>query len=345
MTSFKSFIFCISNLIFCISIFIFGIHLASANEINIYSNRSPALLVPFTSEYEKEYAVKFNILHAKKGLAQRLKSEGKNSPADVILTVDISRLSELADMDLVRTINSKIIDRNVPDHLRDVNKKWVSLSTRARVIGVSNKRVNVDEIQNIEDLADPKFKGKICTRIGSHPYNRALLASIIAHHGERKAQLWAEALVSNFARKAKGNDRAQAKAIYSGECDIVLMNTYYFALMKFNEKNPEQKKWAEATDIIFYNQNNRGQHINVSGAAIAKFSKNYNEALKFVEWLTMPKAQKIYSNINFEYPVNPNVKPDGKIMEWGTFKADDLPISKIADFSKDAQMIIDRVGW
>ena len=345
MNIFKSIIFGISNLIFCLSVIIFGIQRANAKEINIYSYRSPALLEPFTSEYEKQFSIKFNILHAKKGLAQRLEAEGKNSPADVILTVDISRLSELADMDLVRTINSAIIDTNVPIHLRDINKKWVSLSTRARIIGISNKRVSRGAIQNIEDLANPKFKGKICTRIGSHPYNRALLASIIAHQGVRKAQLWAEALVSNFARKSKGNDRAQAKAIYSGECDIVLMNTYYFALMKFNKKNPEQKKWAQATDIIFYNQNNRGQHINVSGAAIAKYSKNYNEAVKFIEWLTMPKAQKIYANINFEYPVNPNVKLDGKIMEWGNFKADELPISKIAKFSKEAQMIIDRVGW
>ena len=345
MNIFKSIIFGISNLIFCLSVIIFGIQRANAKEINIYSYRSPALLDPFTSEYEKQFSIKFNILHAKKGLAQRLEAEGKNSPADVILTVDISRLSRLAEMDLVRTINSAIIDTNVPIHLRDINKKWVSLSTRARIIGISNKRVSREAIQNIEDLANPKFKGKICTRIGSHPYNRALLASIIAHQGERKAQLWAEALVSNFARKPKGNDRAQAKAIYSGECDIVLMNTYYFALMKFNEENPEQQKWAQATDIIFYNQNNRGQHINVSGVAIAKYSKNYNEALKFIEWLTMPKAQKIYANVNFEYPVNPKVILGGKIMEWGTFKADDLPISKIAEFSKEAQMIIDRVGW
>ena len=345
MNILKSIIFGISNLIFCLSVIIFGIQRANAKEINIYSYRSPSLLKPFISKYEKQFSIKFNILHAKKGLAQRLEAEGKNSPADVILTVDISRLSELADMDLVRTINSAIIDTNVPIHLRDINKKWVSLSTRARIIGISNKRVSRGAIQNIEDLANPKFKGKICTRIGSHPYNRALLASIIAHQGVRKAQLWAEALVLNFARKPKGNDRAQAKAIYSGECDIVLMNTYYFALMKFNENNPEQKKWAQATDIIFYNQTNRGQHINVSGAAIAKYSKNYNEALKFIEWLTMPKAQKIYANINFEYPVNPNVKLDGKIMEWGNFKADKLPISKIAKFSKEAQMIIDRVGW
>ena len=221
MKNIKSLLFCFLNLIFCLSILIFGIQRASAKEINIYSYRSPALLEPFTKEYEKEFSVKFNVLHAKKGLAQRLKSEGKNSPVDVILTVDISRLSELADMDLVKKINSDIINRNVPNHLRDINKKWVSLSTRARIIGISKDRVNKNEINDIEDLAKSKFRGKICTRIGSHPYNRALLASIIAHKGEAKAKSWAEGLVSNFSRKPKGNDRAQAKGIYSGECDIV----------------------------------------------------------------------------------------------------------------------------
>jgi iron(III) transport system substrate-binding protein len=345
MKKLKSLVFYFVNLMFCLSILFFGLQRASAKELNIYSYRSPALLEPFTKQYEKEFNVKFNILHAKKGLAQRLKLEGKNSPADIILTVDISRLSELADMDLVKQIDSKIINNNVPKHLRDINKKWVSLSTRARIIGVSNKRVNKNDILNIEDLADPKYKGKICTRIGSHPYNRALLASIVAHSGESKATAWVEGLVSNFARKPKGNDRAQAKAIFSGECDIVLMNTYYFALMKFNNKKPEQKKWAKATDVIFYNQGGRGQHINVSGGAIAKYSKNNEEAIRFLEWMTQPKAQKIYSEVNFEYPVNPKVKLGGKIMEWGTFKADNLSISEIAKNSKKAQMIIDKVGW
>ena len=173
MNFLKSTIFCISNLVFSLSVIFFGIDRADAKEINIYSYRNPALLESFTREYEKLYSIKFNILHAKKGLAQRLEAEGKNSPADVILTVDISRLSELADMDLVKKLESKIIDKNVPSHLRDINKKWVSLSTRARIIGISNQRVNREDIQKIEDLANPKFKGKICTRKGSHPYNRA----------------------------------------------------------------------------------------------------------------------------------------------------------------------------
>lgn len=314
-------------------------------ELNIYSYRKPVLLKPFTNAYEKEFGVKFNILHSEKGLAQRLKSEGKNSPADVILTVDISRLSQLADMELLQSLDSNIIDKNVPKNLRDINKKWTALSTRARVIGISKDRVNENEIKRIEDLANPKFKGKICTRMGSHPYNRALLSSLISHLGKKKAEEWAKSLVLNFARKPKGNDRAQAKAIYSGECDIVLINTYYFALMKFNEKQVEQKKWADAIKIIFFNQDDRGQHINISGAGIAKFSKNKIEALRFIEWLTKIKAQKIYSEINYEYPVNPKVKLEGKIMQWGNFISDKLPINELAKNTKFSQMIIDRVGW
>ena len=241
-----------------------------ADELNIYSYRKPFLLKPFLDEYSKQTKIKFNVLHLKKGMAQRLLSEGKNTKADIILTVDISRITELKDYDLLKSISSQVINNNVPNHLVDSDNKWVALSTRARIIGVSKSRVNKDEIKRIEDLAKPQFKNKICTRKGSHPYNRALLSSIISHNGYNQALIWAKGLVKNFARKPQGNDRAQAKAIFSGECDIVLMNTYYFGMMKFNTKNPEQQKWADATDIIFFNQNDRGQHINVSAGGNIK---------------------------------------------------------------------------
>ena len=322
-----------------------GSSFAIANELNIYSYRKPFLLKPFLDEYSKKTNIKFNVLHLKKGMAQRLLSEGKNTKADIILTVDISRITELKDYDLLKSINSKVINNNVPDHLVDSDNKWVALSTRARIIGVSKSRVNKDEIKRIEDLANPQFKNKICTRKGSHPYNRALLSSIISHNGYEKALIWAKGLVNNFARKPQGNDRAQAKAIFSGECDIVLMNTYYFGLMKFNTKNPEQQKWADATDIIFFNQNDRGQHINVSAGAISKHSKNSKESLKFLEWLTSKKAQKIYSEINYEYPVNKNIKPSGKITMWGSFKSDEINITTISKNAPKAKDIIDKVGW
>ena len=202
-----------------------------------------------------------------------------------------------------------------------------------------------NEINDIEDLAKSKFRGKICTRIGSHPYNRALLASIIAHNGEAKAKSWAEGLVSNFARKPKGNDRAQAKGIYSGECDIVLMNTYYFALMKFNEKNPEQKEWANSIELVFTNQEDRGNHINVAGGGVIKYSKNKDNAIALLEFLTQPKAQVLYSSINYEYPVNPDMQLTDELKSWGAFKEDKLPVEKLAELAPVAQKIIDRVGW
>ena len=316
-----------------------------AKELNVYSYRKPFLLKPFLEVYTKKTNIKFNVLHLNKGMAQRLIAEGRNTKADLILTTDISRITELKEYNLLKSLSSKVIQKNVPNHLIDHENKWVALSTRARIIGISKKRVIKDSITRIEDLANPKFKNKICTRKGSHPYNRALLSSIISHNGYDKALLWAKGLVNNFARKPQGNDRAQAKAIFTGECDIILINTYYIGLMKFNTENPEQQKWADATDVIFFNQKDRGQHVNVSAGAISKYSKNTKESLKFLEWLTSEKAQKIYSEINFEYPVNRKVIPSGKIAIWGSFKSDKIDINKISKNASKAQEIIDKVGW
>ena len=347
MKKLKSLVFFFVNLMFCLSILFFGLQRASAKELNIYSYRSPALLEPFTKQYEKEFNVKFNILHAKKGLAQRLKLEGKNSPADIILTVDISRLSELADMDLVKQIDSKIINNNVPKHLRDINKKWVSLSTRARIIGVSNKRVNKNEILNIEDLADPKYKGKICTRIGSHPYNRALLASIVAHSGESKATAWVEGLVSNFARKPKGNDRAQILAVAAGEADLAVANSYYIALMLSGKKGPEQQAAAKKVRPVFPNQSNRGTHMNISGGGVAKYAPNKENAIKFLEFLLTKEAQEHIVNNSFEYPMIAGVEPNKLIAQFGTsFKQDNkTKVTTYYSNQKKALTLMKKAGW
>ena len=318
----------------------------ASEEVNIYSARKGYLLKPLLVEFENDTNIKVNIISGKsKALQKRIQQEGKNTRADVLLTVDAGNLYKAKADNLLKRIDSKQLNKLIPSHLRDDEGYWYGLSIRSRVIMFNPQKVNIKELSTYDDLANPKWKGRICLRSSSNIYNQSLLASLISHLGEEKAEGWASKVVSNFSRKPKGNDRAQAKAIYSGECDIVLMNTYYFALMKFNEKKPEQKNWARATEVIFYNQGNRGQHVNISGAAIAKYSKNSEEALRFIEWLTMTKAQKIYANVNFEYPVNPKVKLDGKIMEWGNFKSDSLPISAIAKNSKKAQMIIDQVGW
>lgn len=312
--------------------------------LDIYSHRQPFLIEPFIKAYQKETGVKVNIVYASKGLAQRLLAEGERSPADLVLTVDISRLSVYADQNLLAPVNSEILVRNVPAHLRAADNRWFALSKRARVIAVSKQGIEKGAIGRIEDLADPKWKGRICSRPGSHVYNRSLLASMIAAHGEEKAREWAEGLVDNLARRPQGNDRAQLKAIYQGECDIAVINHYYWGKVYY-DGTPEQKKWAEAVNIVFTNQNDRGNHINISGGGIPIHSDNKEGALRFLEFLSEPAAQRLYGTVNFEYPVNPNVEPAPNLKALGTFKEDTLPITRLSELAPAAQRIIDQVGW
>jgi len=316
-----------------------------AKEVNVYSYRQPILIDPFFEEFTSSTGIKVNVLHAKKGLLERLLAEGSDTPADLVLTVDIARLSQFVKEDVLQPIQSSILIDNIPSHLRDSENRWFALSKRARIVAVSKDRVEDGAIKNIEDLADPKWKGKICTRIGSHDYNRSLLASIIAAHGEEAAESWAKGLVANLARKSEGNDRAQAKAIYAGVCDIAVMNTYYFGKMKFNEKNLEQKDWAKSINLVFTNQEDRGNHINVAGGGVIKYSKNKINAIALLEFLTQPKAQELYSSMNYEYPVNSTMSLSPELRSWGDFKEDQLPVEKLAELAPTAQKIIDRVGW
>ena len=261
------------------------------------------------------------------------------------MTVDISRLSQFVENDLLQPIESSILESNIPYHLRDTKNRWFSFSKRARIVVASKERVDTNLIQRIEDLADPIWKGKICTRKGSHVYNRSLLASIIAAHGEEEAEIWAKALVANLARKPEGNDRAQVKAIYEGVCDVAIINTYYFGKMKFNEKDTEQTNWAKAINLIFTNQEDRGNHINVAGGGVVKYAKNKENAIALLEFLIQPKAQALYATMNYEYPVNLSTELSDELKSWGSFKEDQLPIEKLAELAPIAQKIINRVGW
>ena len=317
----------------------------SKEEVNVYSYRQPILINSFFEEFTKKTGIRVNVLHAKKGLLERVLGEGDNTPADLILTVDIARLSQFVENDLLTPVDSKILQDNIPSHLRDSKNRWFALSTRARILAVSKERVTMGSINNIEDRANEKWKGKICTRKGSHDYNRSLLASIIAANGEEVAEQWAKALVKNLARKPEGNDRNQAKAVHEGICDVALMNTYYFGKMKFNEKNPEQKEWAKSIRLVFTNQSNRGNHVNVAGGGIIKYSKNKDNAHTLLEFLITADAQKLYSTMNYEYPVNPNVEPSKELSSWGIFIEDQLPVERLAELAPTAQKIIDRVGW
>ena len=318
---------------------------ALAESLGIYTHRQPFLLEPILEAYTKKTGVEFQTVYAPKGLAARLKAEGERTDADLVLTVDISRIKELADTGLLAPLASDILNKHVPSHLRDANDRWTALSLRARIIAVSKDRVGKQAITTVEDLASPKWQGRVCSRKGSHVYNRAVLASLIAHNGKEAAKNWTLGLVDNLARRPQGNDRAQAKAIYSGQCDVALMNTYYYGKMKFAKDKPEQQKWADAIEIAFFNQDGRGQHVNISAAGITQGSKRKELARAFLEWVTSEEAQQIYTKVNFEYPVNPNAQLSEEVASWGTFKMDMLPMNVIADNSPEAQRIINETGW
>ncbi len=317
-----------------------------AEEVNIYSHRQAFLINPFLEAFTAKTGIKTNVVFASKGLAQRLQQEGANSPADVVLTVDIARLSVYAEKGLFTKVDSQILNNTIPEHLRDENGYWYGLSMRSRIIGASKGRVQVGEITKYEDLADPKWKGRICSRPGSHVYNRSLVASMIAAHGETKAENWARGVVANFARRPQGNDRAQAKAIFQGECDVAIMNHYYYGKMLKSDK-ADQRDWANAINIVFGNQGagERGAHVNISGGGVTLHSKNKSNAIQLLEFLVSDEAQMLYGKINYEYPVNPATPIAPELKLWGDFKKDSLPISKLAELAPKAQMIIDRVGW
>lgn len=334
----------INLLLIIITIFISNI--ANAKSLNIYSHRQPYLLKPFIEAYTKKTGVKLNVVYSSKGLAQRLAAEGANSPADLILTVDIARLYRYEDLNLLAKIDSKILNEKIPPYLRSKNNTWFGLSKRTRAIAISRERVKSGQVLRYEDLADPKLKGKICSRPGSHVYNRALMASMIAAKGENDAEKWAKGLVSNLAKRPQGNDRSQLKSIYSGECDVAIINHYYYGKLTYS-KNPDHRKWAKASIIVFPNQGNsdRGAHVNISGGGVVKFSKNKEIAINFLEFLVTDQAQVMYGDVNFEYPINNKSKLPKRLKALGTFKEDNLLIEKIAKLAPKAQEIIDKVYW
>ena len=317
---------------------------AGAADLNVYSHRQQFLLQPFLDAFTAETGIATNVVYASKGLAQRLKAEGEASPADVILTVDIARLSEYADLDLLSPVDSAVLNSNIPAELRASDNRWFAFSTRARLVVTSKDRVAADAISDIEELADPKWEGRVCTRKGSHVYNRSLLASIIAANGEDAAEAWADGLVANMARRAQGNDRAQAKGIFEGQCDVAIMNHYYYGKMLHGDKE-DHRAWANSIRLVFTNQGGRGNHVNISGGGVAKYSPNRENAVAFLEFLTGSAAQQLYGEVNFEYPVNRSVAPGGVLQSFGEFKSDALPIERLAELAPQAQMIIDRTGW
>ncbi|MGL1956026.1 MAG: extracellular solute-binding protein [Colwellia sp.] len=312
----------------------------TSNEVNVYSYRQPFLVKPLFDLFTEKSGIKVNVVFAKKGMAERLAREGKYSPADILLTTDISRLIELHDRDLLQAFSSSVINDVIPKQHRAQDNTWFALTTRVRNI-YSAKRLGNIAI-NYEDLSDKKYQGRICTRSGKHPYNVALIASMIAEHGEAYTLTWLKAVKANLARKPQGNDRSQVQAIHQNLCDISLGNSYYFGKMLKDEK---QKIWADGVNINFPNQANRGAHVNISGMALAKYSPNKKNAQALMTFLTSKSAQQLYAQTNMEYPVRVDVKPSTLVASWGEFKADSLSLETIATYRKTALKLIDQAQF
>lgn len=315
----------------------------AANEVNVYSYRQPYLIEPILKQFEQETGVKVNFIFADKGLVERVKREGELSPADVLLTVDISRVMEIVNAGLAQPIQSKVLDNNIPAQFRDSEGKWYALTSRARVIYSSKERVGkLPASFTYYDLAKPELKGKVCVRSGKNAYNVSLVASMIAHDGVEKTKAFLTGLKVNLAQKPQGGDRDQVKAIKEGICDYALGNSYYYGKMLEDEK---QKSWAESAYINYPNQEGIGTHMNISGIVVAKHSPNKENALKLVEFLSGDKAQHLYAELNHEYPVKSSVEKSKLVQSWGEFKQDNLPLEKIAENYENALKLIDEVKF
>jgi len=312
----------------------------AAEEVNVYSYRQPFLVEPLFNKFTELTNIKVNVVFAKKGMAERLAREGKYSPADILLTTDISRLVELRDKDLVQAVNSTILDSAIPTQYHAQDNTWFALTTRVRNI-YSAKRLGKINL-NYEDLAEEKYKGRICSRSGKHPYNVALVASMISEHGEAYTLDWLEKVKANLARKPQGSDRGQVQAIHQKLCDISLGNSYYFGKML---KDDKQKVWADEVYINFPNQDNRGAHINISGVAMAKYAPNTKNAQALMEFLVSEPAQLLYAETNMEYPVVKGVPVSTMVASWGDFKADGLSLEKIAKNRKAALTLLDKAQF
>ncbi|MCL2913608.1 Fe(3+) ABC transporter substrate-binding protein [Shewanella corallii] len=313
----------------------------AADKLTVYSYRQPFLIEPILKDFTKQTGTEVELVFAKDGLAERIAREGRLSPADIVLTSDFSRLQELVDKGLVAPVDSEVLEQNIPAQFRSPEDDWYALTMRVRNVYSSKERLGKLDL-DYEDLGKPEFKGKICTRSGKHPYNIALVASMIAHHGEAETKKWLEGVKDNLARRPQGNDRAQVKAVKEGLCDIAIGNSYYLGKMV---NDPKQIAWAEAVEINFPNQDNRGSHINVSGMALTKHAPNKADAVKLMEFLSSDKAQAAYAEVNYEYPVKAGVPLSGLVASWGKFKADKLAIQALADNHKAAVRLLDEVQF
>ncbi|WP_180111650.1 extracellular solute-binding protein [Acinetobacter sp. YH12136] len=320
----------------------FGASVAQAAEVNLYTTREPVLIQTLLTEFTQKTGVKVNTVFIKDGFLERVKAEGRRSPADVMLTVDFGNLVDLVESGLTQRVSSKTLNSAIPANLRAANGHWYALSMRARAVYASKDRTPLNAI-TYEDLANPKWKNKICIRSGNHPYNTALIAAYIAHHGEKQAETWLRGVKANLARPASGGDRDVARDILGKICDIGVANTYYVGTMRTGDA--EQKRWGNAINVVLPRFKNGGTHVNVSGAVVSKHAPNRKEAVQLLEFLASDHAQAIYAQNGFEYPVKPRVKIDPIIASFGKLNIDSIRLSDIARHRKAANLLVDKVQF
>jgi len=336
--SVRSVVFTVLALVLCSGV------QAQTQAINLYTTREPGLMQPLLEAFTTQTGIKVATVFLKDGLLERVKAEGVNSPADVLMVVDIGNLLDLSEANLFQAINSSELNAIIPAPLRSSDGTWFTVSLRDRVL-YADKGLKLESFQ-YEDLANPVYKGKVCIRSGQHPYNNALIASMIAHRGVAETEQWLRGVKANLARKAAGGDRDVARDILGGICDLGLANAYYAGQMKTAAAGTEARKWGDAIQVIrpTFAQTG-GTFVNISGAGVAAHAPNKAGAIAFLEYLSSEPAQNLYARVNFEYPVRPGVALDPTVASFGSLKADLTPLTEIAKHRKEASLLVDRIGF
>jgi iron(III) transport system substrate-binding protein len=310
-----------------------------AAELVVYSARNEQLIKPLFDAYTKETGTKITFVTDKEGaLMQRLKAEGKNTPADMLITVDAGNLWQAAEEDLLKPVKSGVLEKNIPAHLRDPNDKWFGLSVRARTLFYNTQKLKPADLKSYEDLADPKWKGRLCMRTSKKVYNQSLVAMMIAEHGAAKTEQIVKGWVANLATQPFPDDTKMLEAVAAGQCDVGIANTYYYG--RLMEKSPNLP-----LAIFWANQESSGVHVNVSGAGVTKFAKHEKEAVKLLEWLSSDKAQNLFADVNLEFPANPQIKSDATVAAWGKFKGNTINVAKAGELQIEAVKLMDRAGY
>ncbi len=331
--------------VMALALSVFAAGVMSAAEVNVYSARSEELIKPALDRFSEETGIEVNLItESADALIRRIELEGANSPADVLLTVDAGRLFRAKEAGILAPVNSPVLQERIPSAYRDPDNLWFGLSLRSRVILFDKSRVSADEIATYEDLADPKWKGQVCIRSSGNIYNQSLLASLIEHLGEEATEAWAEGLVANLARRPQGGDRDQIRAAVAGQCKLAVSNTYYLAGM-LNSGVADDVEVAEQIGVLWPNQDDRGAHMNVSGAGMIKTSKNQNEARQLIEFLSDDYAQQWYAEVNNEYSVRADIPVSATLQRFGEFKADTLNLEVLGRNNAAAVRLADRAGW